>query len=570
MRHYLLPYFIFAALLLIDWQPLKGQDSPSALNTDSVNILLKEYDAAVRKGKPAIANSFFNRLAAEGYVDEPIRFNSSTPEDSINLYVWYWAAEYLYARARYEDAVNYCWRVLALERTRQDSTALSDTYYLLGATMFRLGRFNEASEALYHCYEIDKAKGDADLMSSSLNSIASVLIAAKRPEEAEKYMLEAIVLNQQTDNKERRAVLFGNTSEMYHNMGENEKALRYALQALEIEKALNRPGKIGIRLAQIASVETRIGRTDDAYLHLQEAIPLLRADDNIHSLAICLNQMGDVMMMKNKKQEATIYYKEAATLFAAQGDIYNECYSQEGLYKALKYTEPENAILHLERAAALKDSIYDQETTETISKYNAIYHNDLLHSKNVLAEHRNRIILWICVGATFLLSVIAFVTAFIIRRREKKRKEQMNSLQNQYEQINRWHQNIIKEQQAALTNLSEDDLAFLQQLEQAVEAELEEGECTIDNLSNRVHIDNLTIRRRLSDTLQLTPQAYIRQVRMQKAKRLLGDYRDMTIAEVAEKCGYSQLGNFTRAYQNYYGIVPSAARATKQHKHKTI
>ena len=558
-------YWLAATLLLCGLQYLSGQVAPAAVGTNTVCELLNKYNKTVKNDKPAVANAFFNQLTAESYMDEPIRFTPATPEDSIDLYVWYWAAEYLYAQARYEQTLDYCHQVLALDRTHKDSIALGDTYSLLGAALFRLGRFDEAAEALYHSYEIDKTSGDADLMSSSLNGIASVLIAAKRPQEAEKYMLEAIALNQQTDNTMRRAVLFGNTSEMYHSMGNDEKALQYALQALEIEKALNRPGKVGIRLAQIASVETNIGRTDDALSHLLEAIPLLREDGNIHSLAICLNQMGDVMMLKGKEQDAAIHYREAATLFAEQGDIYNERHSQEGLYKALKHVSPEEALLHLERAATLKDSIYNKETTETVSKYNAIYHNDLLHNEKQQIERRNRIILWVCVGTAFLLSVVAFIVVIIIRRREKSRKEQINTLQNQYEQINRWHQNMLKEQQAAHTTLTEDDLAFLKRLEEAVETELEEGECTTEALSQRVRIDTLTIRRRLADTLKLTPQAYIRQVRMQKARRLLEQYRDMTIAEVAARCGYSQLGNFTRAYQNYYGIVPTAARANKSH-----
>lgn len=37
--------------------------------------------------------------------------------------------------------------------------------------------------------------------------------------------------------------------------------------------------------------------------------------------------------------------------------------------------------------------------------------------------------------------------------------------------------------------------------------------------------------------------------------------RDITIAEVSERCGYSQVPNFTRAFQKFYGISPKEARA---------
>jgi AraC-like DNA-binding protein len=75
-----------------------------------------------------------------------------------------------------------------------------------------------------------------------------------------------------------------------------------------------------------------------------------------------------------------------------------------------------------------------------------------------------------------------------------------------------------------------------------------------------MHTNTGTLRRRLAQTQSVTPKAYILRMRMNKAKYLLQNYRDITIAEVAEKCGYSQLPNFTRAFKNYYGVMPSMVK----------
>ena len=37
----------------------------------------------------------------------------------------------------------------------------------------------------------------------------------------------------------------------------------------------------------------------------------------------------------------------------------------------------------------------------------------------------------------------------------------------------------------------------------------------------------------------------------------------MTIAEVSDRCGYSQLTNFTRAFTRYFGVNPSDVRTQK-------
>ena len=50
-------------------------------------------------------------------------------------------------------------------------------------------------------------------------------------------------------------------------------------------------------------------------------------------------------------------------------------------------------------------------------------------------------------------------------------------------------------------------------------------------------------------------------IRMDKAKNLLINAPSLSVAEVAEKCGYTQISNFTRAFKNYFDLMPSDLRA---------
>lgn len=52
-------------------------------------------------------------------------------------------------------------------------------------------------------------------------------------------------------------------------------------------------------------------------------------------------------------------------------------------------------------------------------------------------------------------------------------------------------------------------------------------------------------------------------MRLQKAKYLLQNFPDLNIAEVAYKCGYSQVPNFSRAFTNYYGTTPTEVKNEK-------
>lgn len=519
-----------------------------------------------------LANKFFVYLRQIDYIDEPIAFPADSHIDSVDVNVWYYVAEWYYGEGDYQTAIDYCTRATNCMGV-VDDTSKSDVYALLGAVYFRMGAFDKAAKALNQCYELDKKLGDFDRMSSTLNGIASVFVAAGKPDEAEKYILEAIAANSLTENLARRAVLYGTTSEIYRSLEDGEQSLEFARKALDTERQLGDSARIGVRLSQLASAQLTISKIDDARRSLEEAIPLLLRSNNLHSWAICQNQMGDILASKGKSDEAAEHYLEAAMLFLKQGDKYNEHHARMGLYEVTKSSAPNEAMMHLERANKLKDSIYQQETSEAVGKYNAIYFNDILQQEKERTEHRDRVILVSAIVLSALLFTLIGFGIVVTHRRHKRKvqeyEQDINSLQEQFSEISRKYQAMVegemKEVQKA-ANLTEDDKNFLSELTNVINAATEKGVSDIETIASQMHISPLTMRRRLSQTIGLPPKEYILQVRMHKAKYLLQNYRDITISEVSEKCGYAQVPNFTRAFKNFYGVLPSEKKLLKDHK----
>ena len=513
-----------------------------------------------------LANEFFAYLYQTEYIDEPIVFPAGSHIDSVDVNVYYYIAEYHYGEGRYRESAEYCRRAEGCFG-EVDSASRSDVYALLGAAYFRMSDFEKAIEALNHCYEIDKPSGDFDRISSTLNSIASAFVAAGKPSEAEKYILEAIAANSLTTNHSRQAVLYGTASEMYKAMGDNAQALSYAEKSLVLERQTGDSARIGVRLAQLANAQIGMAMIDEARHSLDEAMPLLYKSGKLHSWGICRNQMGDILASEGKDEEAAVCYREAAALFLKQGDKYNELHAREGLYRVTKADSPNEAMMHLERSNQLKDSIYSQKTGEAIGKYNAVYYNDLLREQKELAVREKRLlVIEIWVISLLLLCVISIGIWFTYRNH--KRKEQhyhrdLRSLQGKYDEANRMYLNAVANNMQVSVDLTEDDRLFLDRLAEVVNSLSEEGITDINSVASQMHVNVVTLRRRLANTVSETPQAYILRLRMGKAKHLLQNYRDITIAEVAERCGYSQVPNFTRAFTRFYGITPSEARVQK-------
>lgn len=514
-----------------------------------------------------LANEFFTYLLKIDYIDAPIAFPTNSHIDSVDVNVYYYVAEWYYGEGDYQSAIDYCTRATQCFGVVDDASK-SDVYGLLGAVYFRMGAFEKAAEALNQCYKLDKKVGDFDRMSSTLNGIASVFVAAGKPQEAEKYILEAIAANSLTENMTRRAVLYGTTSEIYRSLDDPQQSLEYAQKALDTERQLGDSARVGVRLSQLASAQLGLSKIKEARQSLEEAIPLLHRSGNLHSWGICQNQMGDILASEDKYEEAASHYLEAAMLFLKQGDKYNELHAREGLYKVTKASSPNEAMLHLERAKLLQDSIYQHETGEALSKYNALYYNDILQKEKERIERRDRNVLIAVVASSLVLLFLIVMAITITYRRHRKEvkdyEEHISSMQDQYSEVNRQYQNFVQDTMPDSENLTADDKQFIEQLTGIINELAEKGITDIDSIAKLMHVNTVTLRRRLSQTISATPKSYVLRIRMNKAKYLLQNYRDITIAEVAEKCGYSQVPNFTRAFTRYYGMMPSDARAKQK------
>lgn len=76
------------------------------------------------------------------------------------------------------------------------------------------------------------------------------------------------------------------------------------------------------------------------------------------------------------------------------------------------------------------------------------------------------------------------------------------------------------------------------------------------------------IRQEFENTTGMTPKKYLNSVRMQKAKALIELCSDeMTIGEIAERCGVIDPTIFSRIFKKHFGISPSQYRESLRKKH---
>ena len=475
-------------------------------------------------------------------------------------------ADSLYSEQQYGEA-----QVLALEALAQckDSSDVADCASLLALINVRLGHFEQATKYAKRCNAIDMKSGDPDNIASSLNTLAGIYMSMRQPEEAEKYILKAISYAKKADNPQRLAVLHGMASEVYHHLKQEERSLDYATKAYQMEQLLGRKDKMAVRQAQRGAALISLKRAAEAKQALDEAIPGLRESHNIHSLGIACNQMGLLMHQAKNDSAAVRYFNEALAIFTDQHDLFNEASSRKGLYEALRHTDPDLAMAHNDRYLALRDSLYDKNTGELLSKYAAEYGNTELQAENedMRSARRNYIIIGIVVVGTLL----ALLAVGIWRSRcDRRRIQELIREVSQLQELSATMEAGEQAQPAAVTVQAQpeaepeeetEDHLFLMRVVKAVNDGLPTGHYGVDEIASELNMGTQTFRRRLMKVTGDSPKAFISAIQMERAAKLLTMSPNMPIAQIAMRCGYEETTSFTRAFRKAFGVPPSQYKA---------
>ena len=107
-----------------------------------------------------------------------------------------------------------------------------------------------------------------------------------------------------------------------------------------------------------------------------------------------------------------------------------------------------------------------------------------------------------------------------------------------------------------------DDKTFLYRFAQLVDEQLTSGgtKPDIDKIAFALKMGEIQLKRRVQSLTGKSVVAFISQLRMEKAMRLLKKHPDMLIGDVAEQCGFVAVAYFSRVFRQYYSMTPTQAR----------
>jgi len=94
----------------------------------------------------------------------------------------------------------------------------------------------------------------------------------------------------------------------------------------------------------------------------------------------------------------------------------------------------------------------------------------------------------------------------------------------------------------------------------------DDPDLSVNALAERAGISEVYLRREFRQAVGVSPGEYIRRVRMENAKALLGTAL-YSITDVAIRCGFDSISYFSCQFRRMYGVPPSVYRNSSEKNH---
>lgn len=97
---------------------------------------------------------------------------------------------------------------------------------------------------------------------------------------------------------------------------------------------------------------------------------------------------------------------------------------------------------------------------------------------------------------------------------------------------------------------------WLKKVDEFILANIDNNKLTVTDVAYAVFISERQFYRKIKKLSGKTPNQYLQDIRLKKARKFLESGTFSTVKEVALSVGYSRSDYFSRLYESHYGVRP--------------
>ncbi len=453
---------------------------------DTVDSLYRVYHNAEKAHRYEVVNQMSSTLYHDEITDSLYQLKSSSKPELVEAIMHYLMAEHYYDMEQYEAALNEGKQAHAFTQRRKADKLSSDVLGVLSNAQFRLEDYNGALQSLLEAYKVDKKLGNKELLSSDLNSLAAIYLAVGQPEPGIHFIEKAIAMERELGRRDRLATRLGIASELYLLNNDPDNAMRAIKEAYMIDHQSGKTEKAAVRLVQKAEILKSMSRLDEAYSTIMQALPELVKADNTYSLAIAYNQLGAIEQKLGHNDQATAYYKKGLEQSIRCGAPKVERAAERGLWETMRKSNPNAALIHLERYTTLNDSMQNKMQAMRMQVIETTAYTVEQKELNKKSELFSSLLKW--GGLALLVMLAALLTGmFFLWRRGKKALHMQQQVQDMR---SHFFSNITNELQTPLTVVMGAGQQLLEIKKSSIEENHRLGEMIVRHGTNMLNLVN--------------------------------------------------------------------------------
>ncbi|MCU0325966.1 MAG: helix-turn-helix transcriptional regulator [Spirosomaceae bacterium] len=100
------------------------------------------------------------------------------------------------------------------------------------------------------------------------------------------------------------------------------------------------------------------------------------------------------------------------------------------------------------------------------------------------------------------------------------------------------------------------DQEWLMNLEKEIYGSINQNFLNLYDLSYKMAVSERQLHRKIASLVYLTPNKYIRILRLHKAKKMIDNYIERSISQIAYAVGYNDVHYFSRLFVEQYNVSP--------------
>ncbi len=468
------------------------------VSSQSIDSLKLDLASAISKNSPLQLHllrqisTFYQSVDMDSsqYYAEVLLSKAAAFESEVDIAKGYNSLANIYnLKGEYKKAIEPIDKSIALCEALNISKGISAGLFLKANILQNLHQYEEAEIKYFESLEIAKANNDSMMIGYIFQNMGINKDFQGNYDEAIHYYFDAIKIFTSIGERLGLAQLYTNIGTIYKYTEQKEKCIEYYQKAIQIKKEIGTIGDLAITYENLATVYVQYEELDKGTSAIDSALYYSEISNSKGSLPYIYFTKGDLLSKQKRTEAALEMYKKGVELSKELDDPYRisignsnigKSYAALGQHrKAIFYYEDvlqyvksienfkmekdvlmqyisslkktdqhEKASEYYERVLVLNDSLFSQQTIESISEVETRFQtakketeNKLLKSEKATQASTIKSQQKTLIGSVLGIGLLAVIT-FLFYRQSNDRKKTNKLLQGKNEKIETLHREL--------------------------------------------------------------------------------------------------------------------------------